>query len=404
MKRRRPNPPSSALVGALTLAVAGAMLLPATGAGAVAGLQDDQLSSGTLEEIDRRIPLLKATKTKFTRVDVLWNQVAETRPVRPRDPNDPAYDWSRHDRIVCGLARASIGRLFTVYSAPAWATKNGKGAPEGSEVNPYHPRLNAYRDFMFAISKRYSGNFRPKVKDETCRAAKLPRVRHWEVWQEPHIEKTLKPQYKGRNPVGFKLYVQMTRKAYGAIKTGNGRKNRRRAVVIAGVGAPRSSNNRKGFSASVWMKKLLRSNARMDMYSQHLYPGVAPRKPSKAIPSWHTLPKLLKEIDKVKKRRGMKLIVSESGYTTKRGVRTGKRAVVNKRVQARNLTQQFNLKIAKNPRIPLIMWFQLADNPFWFSGLYEGDALGNPVKKKPAYGAFVREARKTKRLPILLRP
>jgi len=388
----------------MTLVAAGALAVPAIGAGAVAGLQDDQLSSGTLEEIDTRIPLLKGTQTKFTRVDVLWNQVARTPPVSPRNPNDPAYDWSRHDRIVCGLTKAKIGILLTAYSAPQWATKNLQGETPGFEINANHPRLNAYRDFMFAIAKRYSGNFRPAVKDETCTAAKLPRVRHWEIWQEPHIEKTLKPQYKGSKPVAFKLYVQMTRKGYGAIKTANGRKNRRKAVVIAGVGAPRSSNNRQGNSAIVWMKKLLRSNARMDWYSQHLYPGVAPRRASKAIPSWATVPTLLKEIDKVKKRRGMKLIISESGYTTKRGVRTGKRAVVNKRVQARNLTQQYNLKIAKSKRIPLIMWFQLSDNPFWFSGLYEGDALGNATRKKPAFKAFVREARKTKRLPLLLRP
>jgi hypothetical protein len=390
---------TGATLGAAALTALGGLAVPGIAAGAVAGLQDDQLTSGPLSEIDERLPMLKETRTKFTRVDVLWGQVAPTPPVAPRDPNDPAYEWSRIDRIVCGLAQRSIGRMVTVYSAPDWATQNLKGPPEGTEVNPNFPRVGAYRDFMYAISRRYSGRFVPATKDPTCITETLPRVRHWEIWQEPHIEKTLKPQYRGSKRAAFPLYVTMTRLAYPAIRRANGALNGRRAIVIGGVGAPRSSNNRKGNSAIVWMKLLLRSKARFDWYSQHIYAGVAPRRRSKAIPTWATLPRLIEEIDKVKKRRGMKLIISESGYTTKRGVRTGKRAVVNKRQQAVYLRHIYRLKAVRSRRVPLVVWFQLSDNPFWFSGLTEIDG-----KKKPAYAAFRREAARTKRLPALLRP
>jgi len=390
---------SAALAGVLTLAVAGALALPGAASGAVLGLQDDQLTSGPLSEVDERLPVLSQTKTKFTRIDVLWGQVAPTAPTRPRDPNDAAYDWSRADRIICGLARRGMGRMIVAYSAPAWATQNLKGPPQGSEVNPNFPRLGAYRDFMFAIAKRYSGNFIPATKDETCTAAKLPRVRHWEVWQEPHIEKTLKPQYRGAKRAAFPLYVQMTRKAYPAIKSANGRKNGRRAIVIGGVGAPRSSNNRLGNSAAVWQKLVLRSKARFDWYSQHIYAGVAPKRKSKAIPTWSTLPQMIKEIDKVKKRRGMKIIITESGYTTGRGARTGKRAVVSKKQQALYLRQIAGLKVVKSSRVPLVMWFNMSDNPFWLGGLYDLDG-----KKKPSFASYRRVAKKTKKLPPILRP
>ena len=389
---------SSALAGALTLATVGALALPGMASGAVFGLQDDQLTSGPLTEIDERLPLLQQTKTKFTRLDVLWGQVAPTPPTRPRNPNDPAYDWSRLDRIICGFDRLKVGAMIAAYSAPDWATVNLKGPPEGTEVNPNYPRLNAYRDFMFAISRRYSGNFRPLTKDETCTKVKLPRVRHWEIWQEPHLEKTLKPQYRGRKRAAFPFYVKMTRKAYPAIRSGNGFKNRRRAVVIGGVGAPRSTNNRRGNSALVWMRLLLRSKARFDMYSQHIYAGLPPKRRTKAFPTWSTLPQMIKEIDKVKKRRGMKLIISEAGYTTGRGARTGKRAVVNKRQQALYLRQIATLKGVRSKRVPLVVWFNMSDNPFWLGGLYDLEG-----RKKPSFNSYRRIANRTKRLPVLLR-
>ena len=50
---------SAALLSAVALAAAGALALPGAASGAIFGLQDDQLSSGPLEEVDERLPLIK---------------------------------------------------------------------------------------------------------------------------------------------------------------------------------------------------------------------------------------------------------------------------------------------------------------------------------------------------------
>jgi hypothetical protein len=396
---RAANRRRAATVGAAALACAAALAaVPATGFGAVAGLQDDQLTSGPLTEIDQRLPLTAATGTKITRFDILWSQVATTPPTVPADPNDAAYDWSRTDRIVCGFAQRKIGLLVSAFSAPAWATTNLKGPPKDSEVNANYPRIAAYRDFMAALAKRYSGNFAPTVKDTTCTAPTLPRIRLFEIWNEPHITRTLAPQYKGKRPTAFLHYVNMTKAAYPAIRSANGAKFGRRAIVIGGVGAPRSTDNRQGMSALVWMQKLLRSSAKFDWYSQHIYSGTPPRRKTEAVPAWSTVPVLLDEIKKVKKRKKVRLIITEAGYTTGRGARSGKKAVVSRSQQANYLKQIFQLKEVRT-RIPLVIWFNLSDNPNWPGGL-----LLQNGKRKPSYGPFVAQAKRTKTLPALLRP
>jgi hypothetical protein len=73
--------------------------------------------------------------------------------------------------------------------------------------------------------------------------------------------------------------------------------------------------------------------------------------------------------------------------------------VVSKRQQALYLRQIASLKVVKSSRVPLVMWFNMSDNPFWFGGLY--DLQG---KKKPSFASYRRVALKTKKLPPLLRP
>ena len=97
---RKAITPRRTLTGlAIAGAAAAALAVPSTGVGAVAALQDDVLAIAPLNEIPTRVEMVKQTKAKVTRVDILWNFVAPTRPANPTDPNDPAYDWSRLDLI-----------------------------------------------------------------------------------------------------------------------------------------------------------------------------------------------------------------------------------------------------------------------------------------------------------------
>ena len=92
-------------LGALAAATAvGALAVPATGVAGVAALQDDVLTTAPLASIPTRIDMVKQTKAKVTRIDILWSLVAPTPPANAADPNDPAYDWSRLDAIFTGLA------------------------------------------------------------------------------------------------------------------------------------------------------------------------------------------------------------------------------------------------------------------------------------------------------------
>ena len=82
------------------------------------GVQDDRLAVAPLDELEWRMGLVDQTGARLTRVDVLWNEVAPTRPAHPTDPNDPAYHWTRYDMIAAGLARRGIAVIFSVYRAP----------------------------------------------------------------------------------------------------------------------------------------------------------------------------------------------------------------------------------------------------------------------------------------------
>ena len=385
---------------ALAAAAAAALAAPEPALPAVAAVQDDQLTSGPLSEIDERLPLLSQTRTKFTRIDILWSQVAPTRPANARSHQDPAYDWSRTDRIMCGLAKRGIVPMVAAFSTPTWAAIGQKDMFNGTEVNPARPNLTHYQNFVFALAKRYNGRQRPAVKDETCTTRFLPRVRHWEIWNEPQIERTLAPQVVRGRKVALSHYIKMTTRAYRQIRRAQRPYfGKRKPIVIAGAGAPRSSTNSTGVSALTWMRAMLKSSAKFDAYSQHIYPAAAPLARTRAFPSWRSLPRMLREIDRRKKRRGMKVYITEAGYTTGRGVRTGKGAVRTPAQQRSFLRQIYTrVKAARSKRFPVIMWFNLSDNPAWPGGLLRENGT-----KKPSWAAFRAQAKRTKRLPAELR-
>ena len=100
---------------------------------------------------------------------------------------------------------------------------------------------------------------------------------------------------------------------------------------------------------------------------------------------------------KAKLRRApkMQVFITEAGYTTGYGhVRTSR---VTPRQQATYLRQMFGLRDVRNPRVPVVMWFNLQDNAAWPGGL-----LAEDFSPKPAYAAFRALARRGS-LPASLR-
>ena len=375
--------PRRALTGAaLALAAGVALALPATGMGGIAAVQDDVLTIAPASQIQSRIDLIKATNAKVARFDILWSFVAPTQPANPIDPADPAYDWSRIDQIMKGLKVAGVTPIVTVYSTPFWAVE-GTNTPFPSAYNPNAPRATQYADFMQALATRYNG-FYP---DPTAPTTLLPRLRLIEIWNEPN----LKNFFRFNNASSLPKYKALIRAAYPRIKAVNGN-----AVVIGGVAGPRSSTGNGNVGSRTWLNSLVTKSApKFDAYAQHIYPSVGPKSTARAanaFPSWGSLPEIYATLDK--KRKGMKLFVTEAGYTT---ASTNFRTVrVSPPVQNTYLKQIFTLPDVKSPRLAAVVWFNLQDNVDWPGGLLL--ASGAP---KPAYATFQRIA--VRPIPPLLR-
>ncbi|HSJ73305.1 MAG TPA: cellulase family glycosylhydrolase [Miltoncostaeaceae bacterium] len=372
---KKPLSTRRALTGAAIAAAAGAALaLPSTGMGGVAAIQDDILTTAPSTEIPARLQLVRDTRAKVTRFDILWSFVATRQPVTPADPADPAYDWSRVDQVLIGFDQANITPIVSTYSTPAYAVA-GRKTRYPSAYNPNAPTATAFGAFMRAVATRYSGRY-PNPAGGT-----LPRVRHYEIWNEPN----LKNFFRFNNSSNIGKYKGLVKAAYTNIKAANPN-----AIVIAGVGGPRSSGGGGNVSAKIWMDKLVADKSvKFDAYSQHIYPSRGPKFTSKsyakAFPTWDSLQLIYDTLDK--KRKGMKLYVTEAGYTT--GPTPFRTVKVSPSQQRTYLRQLFNLPLVKSPRMAAVVWFNLEDNRNWPGGLLRANG-----SKKPSYSSFVTFARR----------
>jgi hypothetical protein len=366
------------------------MAAPAVAAAAVPAVQDDQLTVVGPTAVQTRVDRIAQSGAKVTRVDVLWSDVAPTRPLSPSDPNDPAYRFDRTDAIFTALQAAGITPIVDVYSAPRWAT-GGKRA-SGLRWNPYMPNPTAFGQFMQALTNRYNGKFAlvdPRFQTSPVYGTTLPRVHLWELWNEPNLQLFLRPQYtKGKN-VSVRNYVNLVRAAYPRIKSVSPT-----STVIAGVGGPKSTTDTTGLGTMDWIKGIAKLRPKFDAYSQHVYPAAPPLAKTAAVPSWSSLPQLLAAIGKI--RPGMKLYITEAGYTT---AKTKYRKVkVSFAQQKTYLTQLYGLRATKSSRIPVIVWFNLQDNPAWPGGLRTRTGAA-----KPSLSAFKSVTARTS-VPSFLRP
>jgi hypothetical protein len=368
------------VTGAAIAAAGAALALPATGVGGVAAIQDDVLTTAPSTEIPSRLQLVKQSKAKVTRFDILWSFVAPLRPANPGDPADPAYDWSRIDQVLIGFDEANITPIVSVYSTPAWAVA-GRNRRVKTQYNPNAPNPGDFAQFMKAVATRYSGSY-PNPNAAAGGPAVLPRVRHWEIWNEPN----LKGFFSFNGSSNLSRYKTLVKRAYPQIKQANGR-----AIVIAGVGGPRSSGGNGNVSAKVWMNGLVNDRSvKFDAYSQHIYPSKGPEFSTpaydKVFPTWDSLPLIFQTLDK--KRKGMKLYVTEAGYTTKgtpfRNVK------VTPAQQKLFMKQLYGLRNVRSPRVAAVVWFNLQDNINWPGGI-----LFASGRKKPSYSTFTSIARRS---------
>jgi hypothetical protein len=339
--------------------------------------------------INQSMIALKELHVQELRVTLYWGGiygVAKRRPANAASPTDPAYDWSLYDRVVRYANQYGMHVLFTVYGTPPWA--NG-----GRPLNYAPTKGIDLRNFVLAAARRYGGQF------PDGQGGMLPPVKEWLAWNEPNNPSFLRPQYKHTSK-GWVIqsaldYVRICNAVYSGVHATLLRNER----VACGATGPRGNNNPVSARPSVSPLAFLRAVKKdglknFDAWAHHPYyagpndqpttkPVGARGDPATAVTlgNFSDLTKLLTQL------YGNKRIwITEYGYQTNPpdtlfGVSYAK--------QAAYLKEAFAIA-RKNPRVDMMIWFLLRDEPKiggWQSGL-----LTFGGKHKPSFAAFMRMA------------
>jgi hypothetical protein len=334
-------------------------------------------------------PELTALHVRLIRVTLWWGGTigvaSGSRPASPRDPADPAYDWSRYDSVVRAAAASGIQVMFTILGSPAWAS----GSPAWNRAPKVAADLQA---FAAAAARRYDGTFAP------AGATVLPEVRYWTAWNEPNNPVFLRPQYV-RSGGGW--VIQSARdyaRICNAVVTGIKSDEVAKPLVACGVTAPRGNNQagsaRASVSPLVFLRAMRSAGARgFDAYAHNPYygaPAETPTTPPPLGPSGQastavTLGNFGFLVREVTRLYGpLRIWITEYGYQTNPPDRA---FGVSWAKQALYLRQAFDTARA-NPRVDMFLWFLLQDEaPLarWQSGL-----VTVAGKHKPAFAVFAR--------------
>jgi hypothetical protein len=364
----------------------------------IVGIYDE---AETLGRPDRAFPMLQRVRAKAVRANLYWggpNGVAQRRPRRGTNPNDRAYNWFKYDRMVREAAKRKIRVVFAIVGTPRWANRR-------KPFNRAPLNMRHLRNFAQAAATRYSGRFIPidaRVPNRRQQqATPLPAVRHWLAWNEPNNPIFLFPQFtRTRKGVFLKQAARNYAKICNSIVAGIHRARSLRGEKVAcGVTAPRGNNNPKSRRQSIspisFVRQMKRFGAKgFDAYAHHPYyghPTETPTSKPKVVKGPRIVggPVVLGNIDvltrEVTRLWGRKRIwLTEYGYQTK----PDRAFAVSYAKQSRYLRQAYSIA-RKNPRIDMMLWFLLRDQPRtrsfdgWQSGL-----LTRSGKRKPAFRAF----------------
>lgn len=294
--------------------------------------------------VDRKHALGNARRAgaTFVRLAVGWRSVAPPGRRKPRgfraaDPTDPRYVWSVLDRAIREVKAAGLEPLVLVTSAPDWAEGRGRRRQDKfTRPGVWRPRPRELARFFTAVARRYSGAFADPAQDGNS----LPRVRSWQVWNEPNLWPFLQPQWKRRGGRWLKAgaihYRRMLNASYRALKRVS-RSNR----VISGGLAPfgdRKPVRRGGRVAPArflravlclrgrrTLRRSCRRSARFDAHAFHPYSLGGPRRSALnpddvTIPDGRKLTRIVRAAVRsrtAKPRRAKGLWVTEMGFDTR---------------------------------------------------------------------------------------
>lgn len=165
---------------------------------------------------------IRASGASLVRIVADWRAIAPARPPAGFDAADPdssGYDWSTLDELLVDASAAGLEPILDLMGTPVWAAA-GKGVS--------HPGAVALGAFAHAIAAHYDGA-----------TAGLPRVRYWQIWNEPNLNTNLEPQFHGTTPASPAIYRAML----VAFATGVKAVDPSNVVILAGL-APYGIQNK----------------------------------------------------------------------------------------------------------------------------------------------------------------
>jgi hypothetical protein len=201
------------------------------------------------------------TGSRFVRIPVRWDRIAcsstntpcrqADRPAQPWAPG--GYAWKRSgwydlDDEVNQARAHGLVPVLTVFGAPAYAECDGTGRRTGGDL--WCGGVNLGPD---------EGNLKPKPADFAAflkaLSAKYPKVRYFQVWNEPNHALFLRPAHR---PKTIDRYRKLVNAASNALP---------RKFIIAGGTSPNAWPRR-------FLEQLVSRRVAFDAYSVHPYtPG-----------------------------------------------------------------------------------------------------------------------------------
>lgn len=344
----------------------------------IAGIQDDSVYKPD-QDPTLRVRKMAESGAALIRVDLLWLQVAPTRPANPTDPGDPAYQWGPYDRLLDVAEANKLEVMFTVWGTPTWAGDPSVRLPSEG-VADYAKRPNDPDDF---------GAFATAAATRFAQRG----VTKWEAWNEPNIKTYLYPQYERRAgrwvATSPETYSNLLKSFHAGIKVADPT-----AIIAGGSTAPTgdrcdaSCHRRRKPPNRVTVEDFLTAldapgrRPPMDVVSHHPYPTSAPRDttlPDRAYIDLYNLDALSTVIDRTY-LRSKKIWLTEYGFGTAPVPQNPK--YFSPQEQASYIADAF-VRERANPRVELMVYYFLQDHADWKSGLL--DELGNP---KPGLAAY----------------
>jgi hypothetical protein len=388
-------------VGAIVAAAAGAVAIVAPAAGErretparplTTAVYDPELVSSP--DPNLALERVRGLGARAVRVILYWRQVAPAgnSPNRPSgfdaaDPADPNYAWSPYDAALKRVARHGLTPIVGVQQAPGWAEGPAPGRPGTRRPNAEELAL-----FATAAAKRYSGRF-----------GDLPRVRYWQVWNEPNLGVFLNPQVEQGKLVSPELYRELVNRFSAAVHAVHADN-----LVIAGGTAPfgrRGSANGTPplqfmrallcLSGRTTLKRVCEKQTDLDVWAHNPYTLGEPTRQAidRDNVSLGDLPRMRDVLfaagraGTITGKRTVPFWVTEFSWDSNPPDPEGVPAALHTRWVAEALYQMWTAGVS------LVTWFQLRDDPRgatpFQSGLYLNDGPGYSLDKpKGAATAF----------------